>query len=292
MMDAFLVDVQIKVLPLAVQLEQWVMDCADLQIGDGQQVCQLHLWDWAKFESHRQANKNLPAGLIVFSDVMDHKREQQVLVYGAQDYICPPFSLRNVILRLSLHVQRLQYMAKLESLSVTDTLTGLFNRRKFNQDLDNCWRQAQRLKTECSLLLIDVDHFKAFNDHYGHLAGDQCLRELSKVFQAEAIRPLDNVARIGGEEFAMILPLTPKGGAMHVAQRVIKRVTDLQILNKNTQRGYVSISIGLATIIPTKADKIEAWQQRADDALYLAKEQGRNRVVAEMHSAPFEAEIF
>jgi diguanylate cyclase (GGDEF)-like protein len=278
MKACFIISFQLSNLHLQNQLQQWVLGCDSLEYTDRSELAQLHVWDWNQFSACSQGGKVLPKNLIVFSETADAKREQQVLQSGALDYICEPFHMDNICLRLSQHVQRVRYVAQLENLSVTDTLTELFNRRKFNQDLDKCWRQNMRQKCTSSLLLIDVDHFKKFNDEYGHVAGDQCLYQLAQVLKQEAVRPHDIAARIGGEEFAIILPQTPKEGAMHVAKRILQGVQALKIKNARTELGFISISVGLASA-GTQLD-VEQWQKSADDALYQAKNGGRNRVVS------------
>jgi len=280
-MDAFFVDIQVQDPQLTMQFEQWVQDCAELMLSADPDAAQLHLWDFAYYSYRRQLGLILPAGVIVIDRELNHEREQQVLVSGAQDYINGQHSIRNTILRLSLHVQRLQYVAKLENLCVTDTLTGLYNRRKFDQEVDKSWRQSQRQKTPCSLLLVDVDHFKVYNDTYGHIQGDDCLIALGDILKAEAVRARDIAARIGGEEFAILLPDTPKAGAMHVAQRILEKVRQAHIPNEKTALGYVTLSIGVACVTPSKGDKVQRWMKWADDSLYAAKHQGRDSIATE-----------
>ena len=273
----FIINIQMSDLVLQEQLQRWITDCDSLANTLRVQDAQMHYWDWNQFAGYMHSAKTLPKGLIVFSDQIDDKRERQVLLSGALDYICEPYNFENVFLRLSQHVQRVRYQAQLENLSVTDPLTELFNRRKFNQDLDKCRRQNLRQGCTSSLLLIDVDHFKKFNDSYGHVAGDQCLHQLAQVLKREAVRPHDIAARIGGEEFAIILPQTHKEGALHVAKRVLEGVQALKISNEQTQLGFVSISVGLASVMG-ETDIIH-WQNEADEALYMAKKSGRNQIV-------------
>lgn len=277
----FFVNVQVKTEALKTQIVDWVNDCAGLELAGDEQECLLSVWDMPTFIYQKQLGCTLPKGAVVIADDKNGA-DKQVLLSGILDFISESLSFEVIALRLSLHVQRLQYLNRLESLSVTDTLTGLFNRRKFNEEVNICWRQGVRHELPCSMLMLDVDHFKLFNDTYGHLAGDQCLKELSEVFRQEAVRPHDTVARIGGEEFAIILPDTDSKGAEHVANRIIKRVSSLNILNEHTELGFVSISVGLASITPKAGDNIELWQQEADDALYFAKESGRNQVKTEV----------
>ena len=289
MENSFIINIQIADEELKIQLQTWALECTALQEvpanNEAMKKCQLFLWDYATYRRHTQLNTGLPKGLIVFSSSWTQESERRVLLSGALDFIVPTMNIANVLLRLSQHVQRLRHVARLESLSVTDTLTGLFNRRKYDIELDKCWRQSQRLKSPCSLLLLDVDHFKNYNDSYGHLAGDKCLVQLSEVFQAEAVRPLDTAARIGGEEFAIILPQTPQEGALHVAQRILSRIRALNIPHRGSDLGFLTLSIGLVSTCPSLADNIVDWHQSADDVLYLAKDRGRNQVVeAELKS--------
>jgi diguanylate cyclase (GGDEF)-like protein len=288
----FSVYIEMGVAYLAAPIEQWLLDCADLtQIKDAD-VANLHIWDWPAFQYHKQLGDILPRDLIVVGGGLQADIEQQVLMQGAE-YVAYPDDIDTLLLRLSLIIQRIRYVQTLESLTVSDPLTGVFNRRKFDQELDKSWRQCFRQHSDCSLLLIDVDYFKRFNDRYGHLAGDQCLRELASIFKQTAVRPHDVVARIGGEEFAIILPDTPETGALYVADQIIHAVTRRDILNEDTPLGYVSVSIGVASIKPAGQQRLKAWQQEADDALYSAKAAGRNQVKTDT-SEPLsrEAEIF
>lgn len=277
---------------LAAPIRQWLLDCADLSQTNNPAVANLQIWDWPAFEYHKQLGDVLPRDLIVLGVDLQPHIEQQVLIHGAE-FVSYPENVDTLLLRLSQIIQRIRYVQTLESLTVSDPLTGVFNRRKFDQELDKSWRQGSRQHSTCSLLLLDVDYFKRFNDRYGHLAGDQCLRELALIFKQAAVRPHDVVARIGGEEFAIILPDTPKSGAVYVAEQVIHSVARRDILNEDTPLGRVSVSIGVASVQPTGKQKLKAWQQQADDALYSAKAAGRNQVKADA-SVPVgqESEIF
>ena len=273
-------------------IEQWLQDCADLSQVHSAEQSHLQIWDWPAFEYHKQLGEPLPKDLVVIEKEYHASKEQSVLMQGAQFFTYPD-DIDLLLLRLSVHIQRVSHLRTLESLSVSDALTGLFNRRKFDQDLDKTWRQGKRQQSQCSLLLVDVDFFKRFNDTYGHLAGDQCLRELAQVFKSCAVRPHDVVARIGGEEFAVILPDTPLQGAQFVAKQILQSVTDKNILNEETPLGRISVSIGIANVQPSDSKKLSQWQQEADDALYLAKANGRNQYKYNAQSQPsIEAEIF
>lgn len=170
---------------------------------------------------------------------------------------------------------------KLATLAITDGLTGLANRRQFDDRLASEWARARREDTPLSLLLIDVDHFKKFNDQYGHQAGDGCLRSLAQILADQARRPADLAARYGGEEFALLLPNTDAEGCAEVGERLREAVRDLGMLHVlNTPSRVVTVSIGGATNLPAQgtADPL-AMVAAADRALYSAKGNGRDRLV-------------
>lgn len=171
--------------------------------------------------------------------------------------------------------------AQLYRLSLQDGLTGLANRRAFDGHLAAQMAVSTRHRRALCLLLIDVDHFKPYNDHYGHHAGDQCLKQLAAALQACCQRPADLAARYGGEEFAVILPDTALDGAVHIAEAVRRAVSALQIPHAACTTGpHISVSIGLAQLDPRQALTAEQLIVAADAALYRAKDGGRNRVVS------------
>ncbi|MBR1175589.1 diguanylate cyclase [Bradyrhizobium sp. KB893862 SZCCT0404] len=170
---------------------------------------------------------------------------------------------------------------KLAALAATDGLTGLANRRAFDERLVDEWARARRDGTQLSLLLIDVDHFKKFNDHYGHLAGDGCLRALGRILSDHARRPADLAARYGGEEFAMLLPNTGPDGCAEVGEAIRRALHDLAMLHaQNPPSRLVTVSVGAAASLPTEttADS-STLVAAADRALYAAKDSGRDRLV-------------
>ncbi|ATI03843.1 MULTISPECIES: diguanylate cyclase domain-containing protein [Cycloclasticus] len=168
---------------------------------------------------------------------------------------------------------------KLERLAQYDGLTGLANRRSFDQRLQGDWNLAERNQTPISLLFIDIDCFKQFNDIYGHQTGDDCLKAVASVISGQCFRPSDLSARYGGEEFTIILPNTDKNGAQVIAERVRKAVFDLHWEHSgNTAADYVTISIGIGTCIPSTGQTVDTLIKMADESLYKAKEQGRNRI--------------
>lgn len=168
----------------------------------------------------------------------------------------------------------------LNRLSNMDGLTGIANRRRFDEYLNMEWSRGYRNQTPLSLLMIDIDFFKGYNDEYGHQAGDDCLRQISHVLKEKVKRSTDLVARYGGEEFAVILPDTDEQGAFIVAEDIRKGIEALQIPHNQSQISkVVTVSAGGATVIPDVILKPENLITFADQALYAAKQSGRNQVV-------------
>jgi diguanylate cyclase (GGDEF)-like protein/PAS domain S-box-containing protein len=169
----------------------------------------------------------------------------------------------------------------LQTLAAKDGLTGLANRRAFDQTMQSEWLRAQRSGKPLSLLFVDVDHFKLFNDRYGHQSGDECLREVAAIVGAQALKPVDLAARYGGEEFAVILPETDRDGACEVAERIRHAVMGLKIAHGAPRAGvHVTLSVGVATQVPTLDVAPDSLLGQADQALYAAKRLGRNRVTS------------
>jgi len=167
----------------------------------------------------------------------------------------------------------------LQSLAHKDGLTGLANRRSFDMSLDADLLQSAREKKYLALLLCDVDHFKLYNDRYGHQQGDECLKEIAQALGQQAFRPTDLAARYGGEEFAVILPMSDTEAALNVAERIRKGIFDLNLEHKSSETAdRVTISVGVATLIPAEGMETSDLIEMADNALYRAKEEGRNRV--------------
>ncbi|ABV38275.1 conserved hypothetical signaling protein [Shewanella sediminis HAW-EB3] len=168
---------------------------------------------------------------------------------------------------------------KLAALSLTDELTGLGNRRHFNEKLEQEWIRASRTKQPLALGMIDIDFFKKYNDKYGHVLGDECLQEISKLLASIISRAGDLSARYGGEEFAFIAPATDEEGARDIAEKFQEALHSLTLPHVESEFGFVTASIGIAVRTPTKGEESICLIKIADEALYLAKEQGRNRVV-------------
>jgi diguanylate cyclase (GGDEF)-like protein/PAS domain S-box-containing protein len=168
--------------------------------------------------------------------------------------------------------------AALEALAITDPLTGIANRRRFDQCMAREWRRGMREHGRLSLLLLDADWFKSYNDTYGHIRGDSCLKQIAEAAQDVVTRPGDLIARIGGEEFAVILPNTTAHGAAEVANQICTELRRRRLSHSTNPAGFVTISIGCTTIVPALGQHSSILMQQADDALYAAKHAGRNQV--------------
>lgn len=176
--------------------------------------------------------------------------------------------------------QRRQIEEKLKRLSVLDGLTGIGNRRLFDETVDREWKRALRDQVSISLVLLDIDFFKLYNDTYGHLKGDTCLKQVATTLANGVQRPADVVARYGGEEFAIVLPETSAEGALSLAEAVRSSIESLKIEhNKSTASPYVTVSAGVSTSTPEHGDAYEQLISNADKALYQAKGKGRNQAV-------------
>jgi two-component system, chemotaxis family, response regulator WspR len=228
--------------------------------------------------------------------------KSEAFALGADDYIVKPPNPIELIARIRHHsstylsqVQRdqayralrerqkqlLVTAAELQRQNGVDGLTGLHNRRYLDEYLTIEWKRAVREQTPLSVLMIDVDEFKRYNDTYGHPAGDEALRHVAAVIRRSFERPADAAARYGGEEFMVVLPNTLSGGARHVADKIVRHVENLQI--EHTASGAapcLTVSIGVASTVPSRDGQLTTLIQMADAALYEAKRMGRNRAAA------------
>ena len=167
----------------------------------------------------------------------------------------------------------------LSTLAQRDGLTGIYNRRHFDETLDIEWRRARREQIPLALLLVDVDHFKQYNDEYGHLAGDECLKAVALCITRAVRRPADLVARYGGEEFAVILPNTDLAGCLKTGENVRASIAQLALLHRASQQGVLAVSIGATARLRDFHGDPAALISLADECLYKAKRRGRNQVV-------------
>ena len=223
--------------------------------------------------------KNIP--VIFVTGSISNEDEAKCLALGAVDYIRKPFTEVVVSLRVKIHLQLIAQMRTIENLSLTDGLTGISNRRSFDQMIKSTWNHTRRAHESLSVLMLDIDKFKQFNDKYGHLNGDSCLKTVATTIQTSLDRKSDNVYRWGGEEFAVILPYTSIDGAILIAERIRENIAATPIELDNNETVYITISIGAGSIAPAHEDSdsalIDFWTN-LDKALYRAKENGRNRV--------------
>ena len=169
---------------------------------------------------------------------------------------------------------------ELHQLSLSDGLTGLGNRRSLDELLEQEWKRARRERSEVAMLMIDLDFFKLFNDTYGHLAGDECLKTVAAAIRRMIQRPTDFAGRYGGEEFSVVLPTTDATGAQQVGERIRRAVESLAIPHQcSLLGGVVTVSVGVAAKVPARDESVQMLVEEADHALYQAKAAGRNRVV-------------
>lgn len=213
--------------------------------------------------------------VIIISALNDPNDEEQGLILGASDYITKPFHPAIVRARVRNHLQAAAQRELLIRLAMVDPLTGASNRRKLDLTLQQEWPQG----TPLSMIVIDVDHFKLYNDHYGHSAGDTVLKQITAALQQQLKRETDLLARIGGEEFVLFLPHTDQQGGLVVAEIVRLAVQELAIPHqKSTTSDFISISLGGITHLQTHADAPHTQLiPQADEQLYRAKQQGRNQ---------------
>jgi len=223
------------------------------------------------------ATRNIP--VIFISSLSGDEDETQGLEAGAVDFINKPFRLPVVLARIRTHLELKRRGDVLESLSYLDGLTGIPNRRRFDNSLEIEWRRAGRTGRPVSLILADVDWFKRYNDAYGHIAGDACLKQVAQVLAGHARRPSDLVARLGGEEFGVLLPETDEEGARLLAEVMLLAVSDMAIDHEGSSLGRVTVSLGVATCVPWPGLSELQLLSVADQMLYAAKGGGRNRVM-------------
>jgi diguanylate cyclase (GGDEF)-like protein len=221
--------------------------------------------------------KNIP--VIFVSAANDVQHETKGLEIGAIDYIIKPSNPAIIKARVKNHLALKKYRDILERISLIDGLTGIANRRHFDQTLEKEWRRALRYRDILSLALIDIDFLKKYNDYYGHLAGDECLQKVGSILTESLKRASGLGARYGGEEFVILLPSTAKDGALIVTERIRSNVEELRISHEMSEVAkHVTVSIGVAAIRP-ELDKVPSELIRqADSASYQAKNAGRNRV--------------
>jgi diguanylate cyclase (GGDEF)-like protein len=201
------------------------------------------------------------------------------LKLGAADYITKPYNLEITQLRVKNHLALKRQRDLLVNICLSDGLTGISNRRRFDELLELEWKRAVRSGAMLSLLMIDIDCFKQYNDTYGHVSGDECLKKIARTLCETLNRPFDLVARYGGEEFGCVLPETDADGALHVAEVLREKVESLKIPHDCSQVApYVTVSVGVASMVPSLSMSFITLVEEADATLYAAKAGGRNMV--------------
>jgi diguanylate cyclase (GGDEF)-like protein len=228
--------------------------------------------------------------ILMITSLDDNDSVDRAFASGATDYITKPINLpilrqrvRNLVRQSYLIKNQLSELQQanqnLKLLANIDSLTKLSNRRDFDRYIEQEWERMQRIRSPLSLIMCDVDFFKNYNDKYLHPNGDKCLIKVAMALRNTVRRSGDLVARYGGEEFAVILPNTDALGAVSVAEKIRLAVKDLQITHESSAISpYVTVSVGVSTIIPTHESEFQTLIDTADRALYQAKSQGRDRV--------------
>ena len=198
---------------------------------------------------------------------------------GASDYITKPFNSTVVKARVNTQAELKRNRDYMERISYLDGLTGIANRRKFDEFLDQSWNFAMRQSLPIALIMIDIDLFKTYNDHYGHPKGDACVKQIAQALATSLVRKTDLVARYGGEEFVCVLPGVELESAVITAEKLRQSVLSLQIPHAHSSvSDFVTISLGAAAIIPPMNAPFSLLIHAADTALYKSKETGRNKV--------------
>jgi len=223
-----------------------------------------------------EATRSIP--VIFVTSHTDAEEETKGLEVGAVDFIAKPVNPAVVRARVKTHLTLKAHTDLLRQMVFIDGLTGVANRRCFDERLDTEWRRAARSASPLALLMLDVDHFKRFNDRYGHQVGDECLRRVACAIKAGLNRPGDLVARYGGEEFSCILPGTDLEGALAVGAGIEQGVRGLQIEHADSDvSGVVTLSIGVSMGLPDRDGDPARLLALADAQLYRAKHSGRGR---------------
>ncbi|HZV66335.1 MAG TPA: diguanylate cyclase [Telluria sp.] len=250
------------------QLPDLILLDAMMPDMDGYQVCQAL--------RAAPATRDIP--IIFVTALKTPEDETRALEAGAADFITKPVNAAVVRARVRTQLTVKRQSDALRALTLTDGLTGVSNRRAFDEMLSNEWRRCARAQVPVALIMVDIDHFKNFNDEYGHQAGDECLQRVSAAMRRAAGRPQDMVARYGGEEFAVLLPHCDARGAECVAKRLLDEIARLAIAHARSSAGpRVTVSMGIAALTPRERQEPALLVSAADALLYQAKADGRNR---------------
>ena len=217
--------------------------------------------------------------VILITSLSDVEHEQYGLVLGAVDYISKPFNPHIVRARVNTHIKLYDYRREVELRSMTDQLTGIANRRRYEGYSVEKWHEAVRLKIPFSVCMFDIDHFKRYNDTFGHPAGDKVIAAVARTVASRLHRTTDFFARYGGEEFVAISMGDPGEKIFHYLNKIRQAVEDLRIAHDPSGAEWVTVSAGGGTIVPTMETPYSVYLKIADTMLYDAKKHGRNQVV-------------
>lgn len=221
------------------------------------------------------ATADIPVIFVTSQD--DPKEESACWDAGAVDFITKPINAQTTRNRVRAHLTLKHQADVLRRLAWIDGLTGIPNKRQFDERMQQELRRCRRESMQLAVAVIDIDYFKAFNDTYGHLAGDDCLRKVAQAIHGSLLRPGDIVARVGGEEFACILLGFDLAGAREVGERIERAVRDLAIAHAHGVEGRVTVSVGGSSILPGAGTSADVLIDGADQMLYAAKRAGRAR---------------
>ena len=221
--------------------------------------------------------QNVP--VILITSLADAVNEQHGLVLGAVDYITKPYIPLIVKARVNTHVKLYQYRRQIEQQSMTDQLTGVANRRRYDRYSLTKWREAVRLQVPFTICMFDIDHFKAYNDTFGHPAGDKVIAAVAKTVSSHLKRSTDFVARYGGEEFVALSMGDSSEKMFAYLKKIRQAIEDLHIPHNPDVSEWVTVSVGGVTVVPPAEGNYGFFLQLADTMLYDAKRHGRNRVV-------------
>ena len=217
--------------------------------------------------------------VILITSLADATNEQRGLILGAVDYITKPYIPLIVKARVNTHVKLYRYRRQIEEQSMTDQLTGVANRRRYDRYSLTKWNEAARLQVPFSICMFDIDHFKMYNDTFGHPAGDKVIAAVAKTISSHLKRSTDFVARYGGEEFVAISMGEPSKKMFEHLQKIRQAIEDLHIPHNPNVSEWVTVSVGGVTVVPESRGTYDVYLKIADTMLYDAKKHGRNRVV-------------
>ncbi len=216
--------------------------------------------------------------VIFITALEEEEDETKGFAAGAVDYIHKPIRKAILRARVKIHLELKKERDFHARQALIDGLTGIANRRRFEEHLEVEMRRAHRNKSPIALIMLDIDFFKLFNDNYGHIAGDECLKQVASAVHGCMHRSHDLAARFGGEEFICVLPDTDKTGAQEMSKAILQAVRDLEIPHNFSRcEKILTVSIGCFTIVPSQGESIDDLVREADDLLYYSKQEGRNR---------------